>query len=52
MNHHKHIINTILTRGAMLKTLLELEGKKATDKEYDELVKWFEDTYEVNRKEK
>jgi len=49
MDDHKHIINTIITRSKLLEMVLVVNGKDTADKDYDDIVKWFKETYEVKR---
>jgi len=52
MDEYKHCLNCLLSRSEMLKILLQVcpENKSKIDREYDKLVKWFKDTYELKRK--
>ena len=52
MDEYKHCINCILARIGMMQFAIDMGDKKTADKAYEEVTKWFKDTYELKRKPK
>ena len=48
MDQYQHIINVIIVNSELLK--LQMGNQKEADKKYDEIIKWFKDSYIVSRK--
>ena len=52
MDEYKHCINCLMSRSRLLEMTIQLnpKDKKKHDKEYNNILQWFKDTYELKRK--
>ena len=50
MDEYRHCVNCVLARIGMIQFAIDMGDKEIADKAYEEVIKWFKDTYELKRK--
>jgi len=50
MDKHTELLNILLARGAIVKMRLGEGDEVQADKDYEGLLKWFKENYEIKRK--